>query len=130
VRRGDKEYSFRVVIAELPREIAESSPGSPPEDLPGEGLAGLSVIDLNREIARQLGLHKEEKGVVVVRVEPGSTAEEAGVKKGDVIQEIDRKRIERLDDYNTIASSIPPGNAILLFINRGGKKFYVTLRPS
>jgi serine protease Do len=130
VRRGDKEYSFKAVIDELPREAAESSPGSVPEDLPAEGLAGLSVIELNREIARQLGLHREEKGVVVVRVEPASTADEAGVRKGDVIQEIDRKRIDKLDDYNRIASNIPPGNAILLFINRGGKKFYVTLRPS
>lgn len=130
IRRGDKEYSFRAVIAELPRESAESSPGSVPEDSPAEGLAGLSVMELTREIARQLGLHRDEKGVVVVRVEPGSTADEAGVRKGDVIQEIDRKRIDKLDDYNRVASGILPGDAILLFMNRGGKKFYVTLRAS
>ena len=43
-----------------------------------EGLAGLNVIELTREISRQLGLPRDEKGVVVVRVDPGSSVEDAG----------------------------------------------------
>jgi serine protease Do len=130
ILRGDKEYAFRVVIAELPKEVPEASTGNAPEESPYEGLAGLSVMELTKEGARQLGLHRDEKGVVVVRVEPGSSAEEAGIRKGDVIQEIDRKKVERLGDYNKIISSIRPGDTVLLFLNRGGKKFYVTLRSS
>ena len=130
ILRGEKEYSFKVVIAELPKEIAEPGPGNTPEDSFAEGLDGLGVMDLTKESARQLGLRKDEKGVVVVRVEPGSAAEEAGIRKGDVIQEIDRKKIEGLDEYNKVVSGIRPGNTVLLFVNRGGKKFYVTLRAS
>jgi serine protease Do len=87
-------------------------------------------MELNREVARQLGLNREEKGVVVVRVEPGSAAEEAGIKKGDVIQEIDRKKIEGLKDYDRIVSGMQPEDSVLLFINRAGKRFYVTLMAS
>jgi serine protease Do len=130
VLRGAKEYSYLVVIAELPRDVAEVLPGNGQEDFQNEGLAGLSVMELTREGARQLGLHKEEKGVVVVRVEPGSSAEDAGIRKGDVIQEIDRNKIETLDDYNRIAGGTKAGETVLLFINRGGKRFYVTLRTS
>jgi serine protease Do len=87
-------------------------------------------MELTKEGARQLGLHKDERGVVIVRVEPGSNAEEAGLRKGDVIQEIDRKRVEKLADYNRIISAIRPGDTVLLFLNRSGKKFYVTLKTS
>ena len=71
--------------------MAEATPGNTLEDSTFEGLSGLTAMELSREIARQLGLHKDEKGVVVVRVEAGSPADEAGIRKGDVIQEIDRK---------------------------------------
>jgi len=130
ILRGDKEYTVKVLIAELPRDLAESSQGNIPDDQTFEGLVGLNVMDLTKEVARQLGLNKEEKGVVVIRVEPGSAAEEAGIRKGDVIQEVNRKKVERLDDYNKIISGMQPGDTILLFVNRGGKKFYVTLRTS
>jgi len=132
VLRGDKEYAFRVLIAELPKEIAEASSGNAPEEsqYEAEGLDGLAVMELTKEGARQLGLQRDEKGVVVVKVEPGSGAEEAGIRKGDVIQEIDRKRVDSLGGYNKIISSIRPGDTVLLFLNRGGKKFYATLRTS
>jgi len=130
ILRSGKEYAVKVVIVELPKEIAEATPGNVPEDSNFEGLSGLTAMELSREIARQLGLHKDEKGVVVVRVEAGSPAEEAGIRKGDVIQEIDRKRIEGLNDYNKAVSGIKPGDAALLFVNRGGKKFYVTIKSS
>lgn len=130
ILRGEKQYSVRVSIAELPKEVAEAVPGSAPEESTVEGLSGLNVMELTKEIAKQLGLRKEEKGVVVARVEPGSAAEEAGIRKGDVIQEIDRGKIERLDDYDRIVSNMRPGDTALFFINRGGKKFYVTIRLS
>ncbi|MBI5634430.1 MAG: DegQ family serine endoprotease [Nitrospirae bacterium] len=130
ILRGGKEYSVNVVIVELPKDMAEATPGNTPEDPTFEGLSGLTAMELSREIARQLGLHKDEKGVVVFRVEAGSPAEEAGIRKGDVIQEIDRKRIEGLNDYNKAVSGMKPGDAALLFVNRGGKKFYVTIKSS
>ncbi|MDA8078738.1 MAG: DegQ family serine endoprotease [Nitrospiraceae bacterium] len=130
ILRGDKELRIPVVISELPKDIAESAPGVSPEESPSEVLSGLSVMELTKEIARQLGLRKDEKGVVVARVEPGSGSDEAGIRKGDIIQEIDRKKIEGLNDYSRIVSAIKPGDTVLLFINRGGRKFYVTLRPS
>jgi serine protease Do len=130
ILRNGKEYELSVLIAELPREVAGAPLEPSQEDVQRNAFSGVTVMDMTKEIARQLGLGAGEKGVVVVRVDPGSTAYEAGLKKGDVIQEIDRKRVAGTGDYNTITSSISPEDTTLLFVNRGGKRFYITIKGS
>ncbi|MBI4691757.1 MAG: DegQ family serine endoprotease [Nitrospirae bacterium] len=128
--RGGKEYRLNVTIAEYPKEPGEAAIESEHEDAQREALAGLEVIELTKEIAQQLGLNGDEKGVVVIRVEPGSAAEEAKIKKGDVIQEIDHKKVNTLNDFNRIASNLKAGETVLLFVNRGGQRFYAVIRAS
>lgn len=129
VIRAGKPIPINAVIAELPKEFAEATPEKPKEEPTEENaLAGFSVIELTPEIAKQLGLPREEKGVVIVRVEPDSSAEESGLRKGDVIQEINKKRISNLSEFNNAAHRISEGDTVLLLINRGGRKFYITLK--
>ncbi len=66
--------------------------------------------------------------MVVTSVESDSAAEESGIRKGDVIQEIDKKEINSLKDYTRIVSRLKKNETVLLLINRGGRKFYVTLK--
>jgi serine protease Do len=66
--------------------------------------------------------------VVVVKVEAGSPADDAEIKKGDVIKEINKKSVNSSEDFNRIAANIKTNDSVLLFINRNGKKFYVILR--
>lgn len=129
ILRNGKEFAVKVVIVELPRDVAEVMPDRLPDNSEARVFAGLTVMDLSKEIARQLGFNKNEKGVVVVRVEPGSPADDAEIKKGDIIKEINKKEIGNLEEYNKIATNIKR-NEVLLFINRGGKKFYVILRAT
>jgi serine protease Do len=126
ILRSGKEYEINVTTTELPKDVSDTVPGSTSEDTAFEGFAGLNVIELTGEISRQLGLSRDERGVVVVRVDPGSSVEDAGLRKGDVIQEIDRKKVSGLADYNRIVADIRSGDDVLMFVNRGGKKFYVT----
>jgi serine protease Do len=128
ILRAGKELTVEVNIVELPREVAEVVPNTMPNEPEARVLAGLAVMDLTKEIIRQLGFSREEKGVVVVKVEPGSSADEAEIKKGDIIKEINKKEIDNLVAYNAVAASIKTNEAALLFINRGGKRFYVILR--
>lgn len=130
ILRAGKEFTVKVGIVELPREVAEVVPDRSPNDQEARVLTGLTVMDLSKEIVRQLGFNKNEKGVVVVRVEPGSPADEAEIKKGDIIKEINKKEIDNLEDFNRIATNIKRNESALLFINRGGKKFYVILKAS
>ena len=130
VLRSGKEFTVKVTIAELPREVAEVQPDQLPHDTDARVLTGLTVMDLSREIVRQLGFDKDEKGVVVVRVEPGSPADDAQIKKGDIIKEINKKEIYSLEGFNRITTNIKRDQSVLLFVNRGGKKFYVILKAS
>jgi len=131
IMREGGYLSLSAKVAELPEEIAKASPEEQEERFTdGNTLSGFSVIDLTPEIAMQLGLSKGEKGVVVIRVDPYSSAEDAGLKKGDVIQEINKRRITNLRDFNSIISHIKEGDSILLFVNRGERRFYLTFKAS
>lgn len=128
ILRSGKEFTVKIIIKELPREVAEVTTEQIPREAESTILAGLTVMDLSKEIIRQLGFNKGERGVVVVRVEPGSPADEAEIKKGDIIKEIDKREISNLNDYTRISSNIKRNSSVLLFINRSGKKFYVILK--
>lgn len=125
--RNGREMNFTVTIAELPRESAAATQELSRDNAQKNAFTGVTVTELTKEIAKQLGLHANERGVVVVRVEPGSTADEAGLKKGDVIHEIDKRKISRVGEYKSITSGVGPEDTPLLFVNRGGRKFYLTL---
>jgi serine protease Do len=125
--RSRKPISVTVTIEEYPEDLSKVS-SSELETKKRDTLAGLSVIELTNEIAKQLGLSRGEKGVVIVRVEPYSAADEAGLKRGDVIQEINQRKVTGIRDFNNITSRIKEGDTVLLFINRGQRKFYITLK--
>jgi serine protease Do len=130
IYRAQKEFVVKVVIVELPREVAEVAPEHSAPDPELKMLTGLTVMNLSKEIIRQLGFNQDEKGVVVVKVEPGSPADDAEIKKGDIIKEINQQRIDNLEDFNRLATKIQKSESALVFINRSGKKFYVILRAS
>lgn len=130
VLRRDREISLKATIMELPAEMGEVVPSSSHSmDMSDNALSGITVMDINAAIAKQIGIDKDEKGVVIVKIEHGSSAEDVGIRKGDVIQEIDRQRINGLNDFNRAASKIRPDDTVLLFVNRSGRKFYVALQP-
>ncbi|UCG77323.1 MAG: DegQ family serine endoprotease [Nitrospirota bacterium] len=126
--RNKKVRELKVLVSELPKEYTESGPYVSDEEIKQEVLGGITVIELTREIARQLRLGSAAQGVVIVNLEAGSLAETSGLRKGDVLQEIDAMPIRSLDDFNKAVSSIKENKDIILFVNRSGKKFYIALK--
>ncbi|MCL4536051.1 MAG: DegQ family serine endoprotease [Nitrospirae bacterium] len=130
VLRRDREITLKANIMELPTEMGDVVPSSSNSmDMSDSALSGITVMDINAAVAKQLGIDRDEKGVVIVKVEHGSSAEDAGLRKGDVVQEIDRQRINGLNDFNKATSKIRTEDTVLLFVNRSGRKFYVALPP-
>jgi serine protease Do len=101
---------------------------APREEAPVETRSsfGLSLQDLTPEIARELDLPPGSRGAVVVGVQPGSAAAEAGVRRGDVIQEVNRSAVTGAEDFRQ-ALSRGAGGPLLLLVNRGGRTSYVVL---
>ena len=94
VIRDKKRENVSVTIAELKdEEERRRARRARDEDL------GLTVQTLTPEIAENLGLERGLKGVVVTQVEPGSPADEAGLRRGDVILEVNREPVKDADAY-------------------------------
>ena len=88
---------------------------------------GMTVEDLTPRLAKELGL-KEKHGLVVVNVESGSPAAEAGIKVGDLILEVDRKPVKNFRSFNRKMQHYGKGDIILLLVKRGGSTLYLTVR--
>ena len=90
-----------------------------------ESAFGLNVQKITPDIARQLGVDENE-GVVITSVEPGGPASEAGLRRRDVILEVNR---ESINDESTLREKL---NAVkksaLLLVRRGDATLFVALK--
>ena len=128
--RDKKSKTIEVAIVEQPKSLGQPSAEESRESAVPTGLlSDLEVHELNEELITRYGLKVTERGVVVVRVKPGSTAEEMGVREGDVILEVNRKVVASLKAYEQAASGLAKDQAVLLLLRRKGQTIYLTLRP-
>jgi len=131
--RQKKEVGVEVVIAEMPKKMAEapSQNTEEPEENREESsaLTGLVVRELTPDLAAHLGIDENEKGVVVVKVDPDSKLFEAGIRPGDIVLQINQKNIGTIQDYKKAASKIRSKERVLLLIRRKGEDLFVSVRP-
>ncbi|MBI5234009.1 MAG: DegQ family serine endoprotease [Deltaproteobacteria bacterium] len=118
--RDGKPVEIRVVIAELTPEMAKQSGDF------DNSLKGVHVQDITPELRKSLDLAKRINGVVITDIEDGSPSEGV-LAKGDVIMEVNKKRINNSKEYTAAASKVKAGQNILLLIYRNGSTIYITL---
>ncbi|MDH4186685.1 MAG: PDZ domain-containing protein, partial [Nitrospira sp.] len=130
VIRDKKPKVIEVTIVEQPKSMAQSGEDESGESAgPTGALSDLEVHELTDELASRYRIKSGERGVVVTRVKPGSSAEEVGVREGDMIVEINRKTVASVKTYERIASGLAKDQAVLLLVKRQGRAIYLTLRP-
>jgi serine protease Do len=128
--RDKKPKTIEVTIVEQPKSLGQPGAEESRESAVPTGLlSDLDVRELNEELTARYGLKATERGVVVVRVKSGSTAEEMGVREGDLILEINRKAVGSVKAYEQAASGLAKDQAVLLLLRRKGQTIYLTLRP-
>jgi serine protease Do len=121
VLRDKKEVTLNVAVGELKDEEVVAS-------VPEKGELGLTVQKLTPQLAENLGLDKTD-GVVVTAVEPGSAGDEAGVRRGDVIVEVDRKPVRGVEDYRKAIAGSRKGRGVLFLVRRGESTLFLALKP-
>jgi Do/DeqQ family serine protease len=84
------------------------------------GLLGITVVKLNSEPAKELGI-KETNGVGVAQVQPGGPADRAGLRKGDVITGFNGVEINDPNVFRNLVASTAPGSAVTLNVLRDGR---------
>jgi serine protease Do len=128
VLRGDDKANVTVTIGERPEnvETATSRPGREEAAPEFEGL-GIRVQDLSDDIAAQLG-YEGEDGVVVTRVNPNSPAAEAGIRQGNLIQQVNRQTVSNVQEFRSAFEEAPKDRPISLLLSDGRASRFVALR--
>jgi serine protease Do len=85
-------------------------------------------VNLTPDVAEQLNLPAGTRGVVVSRVDPDSNAAEGGLQRGDVIQEVNHKPINNVDQFRA-AMNAAGNQPMLLLVNSGGTTSFRVIRP-
>jgi serine protease Do len=122
VLRDGKEMKFTPTLGELPAEVlASTTTPERPVQKKSDALDGVEVADLDRAARRQAGIPASVQGALVTAVDASSTAAEAGLKQGDVILEIDRKKIRNAQEAIDISDKLSADQSILLRVWSGGR---------
>jgi serine protease Do len=122
INRDGKEITLQVKIAQLDAK----EPGTPRSEEMSRGKWGMQLQELTPDIARRLGA-RNNAGVVVAGVEPGSPADNASLQSGDLILEVNRKPVKSVDDVKQGIEKAGNKGSLLL-VQREGKSLYVVLK--
>jgi serine protease Do len=91
-------------------------------------LNGVAVQDLTPEMRRQLNIGEEIRGVIVSDVAANSPAF-GKIVRGDVIQQVDRKDIESVADFDKASAVLKAKDTVLLLVYRNGGSLYLAIKP-
>jgi serine protease Do len=120
ILRNGKPSAVRLRVGELREErLARARTREP-------GF-GLTVQELTPELAKGLGVPGGQ-GIAVARVEPGSPAEVAGLRQGDVIFEVDRKPVNTREAFEAAMRGRPAEKSLLLLVRRGDATRYIAMK--
>ena len=133
VNREGQSKIFNVELAEMPagaaEEGAEASPEESAQPQKATVFGGVAVADLTDDIRNALNLSKDVKGAVIAEIEPDSPAAKAGLREGDVIQEVNKQPVKTAKDLVVISKKLKPNEKILIRVWSQGRSGFVALEP-
>ena len=122
--RNGKETTVTVAVEELQIEDQNASR----EARDGGASFGLSLSDVTPDIARRLRLPPGTTGALIEDVDQGSPAADAGVQRGDVILQVNRRDVRDASDAARELRRAPAGQPVFLLISRRGSEVFLTMR--
>ena len=128
VLRDGKSMNIPVTLEELGKRSSddESSSG----ESHGKMRWGLGIANLTPDMRDQLQVPGEIHGAVVEQVQPGSSADNAGLQQGDIILEVNRHKVQSPSDVQQVLANVQKGqDALILVWSNGGNSFRVLHSP-
>jgi len=129
--RNGREQNVQATLAELPdRQRPESDDDSSEQSASGgTERFGLTLQPLTSDAAQRYGLDADDQGLLVTRVDPSSNAASAGIRQGDLIQEVNKQPVKTFVDFSNALRQSGSRPALVL-IKRRNNVIYVTLKPN
>lgn len=128
IYRNGKKQEIEIVLGEIEGSNAQkkqrkSSTLKTPDTKTSTKI-GITVAEINSSLKERYGL-EDDNGLVVVNIQPGTLGQKLGLRPGDVILEVNRKKMETVADWNKV---IGTGNKALgLLISRSGQTLFISV---
>jgi serine protease Do len=134
VNREGQTKMFDLQLAEMPAGVTqEGGPEASPEESAQPEkttvFGAVAVADMTDDIRSALNLPKEIQGAVIAEVDADSPAGKAGLREGDVIQEVNKQRVKNAKDLVAASKQLKPNEKILIRVYSQGRSGYVALEP-
>jgi len=127
ILRDQAEKTVEIKIGQAPDERQAQQQQQRPGSGKARSMLGLEVRPVTPEIARQLNLRTTD-GVIVVRVEDGTPAAEAGVQRGDVVKQLNGQNVKTMADFERLTQGMKEGDPLTVLLQRGAMSLYVAFR--
>ncbi len=125
VLRDNKTMELNAQLANVPSTEEQASNATPGQH--ESTLDGVQLSTLTPDVAQQLQLGSGVKGVVVESVAEGSAAADAGLTRGDVIQQVNHHPVANMSEFRQAMNSTTKNNPVLLLVNRQGTTLFIAI---
>lgn len=129
VMRNGQPMNVSVTLGEFPskEERASLDKRGGDNSSADKSLDGVSVENITPETAKELQLPSSTNGVVVNEVSPSSKAADAGLKPGDVIQQVNHQSVSNVHDFSAAIGKSSKDDSVLLLVNRDGNTIFLAV---
>jgi len=129
--RDGHTKTFEVQLVEMPagavEEGAETSTEENPQPQKTTVFGGVAVANITDDIRTALDLPRDVQGAVIGDIDADSTAAKAGLREGDVVQEVNKQPVKSAKDLVAISKKLKPNDKILMRVYSQGRSGYVAL---
>src|SRR5436305_8357248 len=133
LNREGQTKTVDVELGEMPagaaEERAEASPEESAQPEKTTVFGGVAVADITDDVRSALNLSKDLKGAVIADIDSDSPAGKAGLREGDVIQEVNKQPVKTAKDLVAISKKLKPNDKILIRVCSQGRSGFVALEP-
>lgn len=129
--REGSEQELRPTLGEFAPEDRTSrrtEENSPEPGASDDAKLGIAVQPLTPALASQLGISADTQGLVIVQVDPSGPAADAGIQRGDVIEQVNQQPVRSVADLRS-AVERSGKDPLLLLVNHRGTTIFMTIRP-
>lgn len=117
ILREGRDQDITLKIGELPKDLAPAGSGGSTEG--DHALAGVTVEPMPSGVP----------GILVTNVAPRSPAERAGLRRNDILLEVNREAIRNIDDFTRITQGLRPEQPVLVLLKRGNATIFLSIQP-
>ncbi len=129
VLRDGRRKTLNVKLGELPKGDGPVHPHlrQGQGEAADAGKLGIKVQSLDDEMRRRLDLRSGARGAVVIGVQPGSPAADAGLRPGDLIIKANGKQVGSARDFVKAAGKVQSGRVVKMLVRRGGSTIFLAV---